>query len=280
LSIGGRQLTRLEVLFLRSFCILIFCAPLVAGQPAAPALPDRVTIDQAVKEAVEKKPRPARREVQPLHRRCAIITARLRPNPVFSAGLDYQDILGTGFRNDPNSNAGPPNTNFRTDFVLERGRKREQRIEWPTTLARVAQLQLLNTTRTLLMDVQSAFIDVLLAKGSLALARENLKSFEIHRGRQHLASARRRLGQGGAGALASCRAAVPKRSPPGRIEARVVSNRLQSLMGRRLLSLDFDVAGELRRGDQPGNRRGRANQGAGTAAGSFGAEPGPVSFPG
>ena len=41
----------------------------------------------------------------------------------------------------------------------------------------VAQLQLLNTTRTLVLDVQNVFVDVLQAKDNVALARENLKAF-------------------------------------------------------------------------------------------------------
>src|SRR5258708_31662821 len=74
-----------------------------------------------------------------------LITARLRPNPVFSAGLDYQDILGSGFRLDPTNNAGPPEFNFRTDFILERGRKRERRIEVAEGAKDVVELQLLES---------------------------------------------------------------------------------------------------------------------------------------
>jgi len=238
-------------MFLRSFCILIFCAPLVAGQPAAPALPDRVTIDQAVKEAVEKNLGLLAEKYNLSIADARIITARLRPNPVFSAGLDYQDILGTGFRNDPNNNAGPPEYNFRTDFVLERGRKREQRIEVADNARSVAQLQFLNSTRTLLMDVQSAFIDLLLAKESLALARENLKAFESI---VDVNTSRVRAGDLAKVELVRSQvAALQFRNAVRQAESklRVASNRLQALMGRRLLSLNFDVAGELRRETSP-----------------------------
>ncbi len=103
-----------------------------------------------------------------------IVTANLRPNPVFSAGVDYIDFLGTFNRE---NQGGPTEYNFRTDFVLERGGKRERRIEVAQNAREVAQLQLLNTTRLLVLDVQSAFVDVLQAKDNLALARENLKAF-------------------------------------------------------------------------------------------------------
>src|SRR5205085_6842560 len=90
-----------------------------------------------------------------------IVTARLRPNPVVSAGLDYIDIL----RQFTAANAGGPTEwNLRTDFVLERGGKRARRIEVAEGAREVAKLQLLNTTRTLALDIQNAFIDVLQAK--------------------------------------------------------------------------------------------------------------------
>src|SRR5438046_1606363 len=73
---------------------------------------------------------------------------------------------------------GPTEYNLRTDFTLERGGKRDRRIEVARTAREVAQLQLLNTTRALVLDVQSAFVDVQQAKDNLALARENLQVFQ------------------------------------------------------------------------------------------------------
>src|SRR5438270_9083324 len=144
------------------FCLLISSA--FAQQPA----PERLTIDQAVQEALAHNLARLADENNLSIAEARIVTARLRPNPVLSAGLDYQDILGTGFRNDPNNNAGPPEYNFRVDFVLERGRKRERRIEVAENAKDVVKLQLLESTRQLVLDVESAFVDVLLAKENLA----------------------------------------------------------------------------------------------------------------
>src|SRR6266705_633110 len=124
---------------MRSLCVLFLCGPLLAAQPN-PSPPAQVTIEQALKEAVEKNLGLLAERYNISIAEARKITARLRPNPVFSAGLDYQDILGSGFRNDPNNNAGPPEYNFRTDFVLERGGKREQRIEVAENARSVAQL--------------------------------------------------------------------------------------------------------------------------------------------
>jgi cobalt-zinc-cadmium efflux system outer membrane protein len=135
----------------------------------------------------------------------------------------------------------------RTDFTLERGGKRERRIEVATAQKEVAQLQLLNTTRTLVLDVQNAFVDVLQAKDNLALARENLKAFqsivEVNTDRVR------------AGDLAKVElvrtqvAALQFQSAVRQAESklRLAINKLQGLMGRGIPSPTFDVSGELRR---------------------------------
>jgi len=216
---------------------------------AAQALPDRVTIDQAVKEALEKNLGLLAERYNISIADARIVTARLRPNPVLTLDTDYLDILGTGFST--KNQAGPGEVSARTDFVLERGGKRERRIEVADNARAVAQLQLLNTTRTLLMDVQSAFIDVLLAKESLALAGENLKSFESI---VNINTPRVRAGDLAKVELVRSQvAALQFRNAVRQAESklRVAGNRLQSLMGRRLLSPDFDAVGDLRRESGP-----------------------------
>jgi cobalt-zinc-cadmium efflux system outer membrane protein len=157
--------------FLRTAIGLFLAAGL-----AAQTLPDKATIEQAVQEALDRNLNLLAERYNLSIADARIVTAKLRPNPVFSAGLDYVDILGTGF-NSSNA-AGPSEYNVRTDFVLERGGKRERRIEVAEDARDVAKLQLLNTTRALVLDVQNAFVDVVAAKDNLQLARENLQAFQ------------------------------------------------------------------------------------------------------
>src|SRR5262249_9105799 len=82
---------------------------------------------------------------------------------------------GTGY-NDINK-AGPPEYAVRTDFLLERGGKRDSRIAVAENNKEVVRAQLLNTIRQLSLDVQNAFVDVLQARDNLTLARENLDAF-------------------------------------------------------------------------------------------------------
>ncbi|MBI3470805.1 MAG: TolC family protein [Candidatus Solibacter usitatus] len=215
------------------------CCWALAGQNAG------LTIDEAVKEAIEKNLGLLAERYSVSIAEARIITAKLRPNPVFSYGQDYQDWLGTGF-NSINA-AGPAEFSLRTDFLLERGRKRERRIEVAETARAVAQLQLLNSTRTLVLDVQSAFVDVLLAKDNLALARDNLKSFESI---VEINSTRVRAGDLAKVELVRSQvAALQYRNAVLQAESRlrVARNRLQTLIGRTSFLPDFDAVGDLRR---------------------------------
>jgi len=226
--------------------ILAGASGLCAQSPPAP--PDRVTIQQAVQEAIERNLNLLAERYNLSVADARIITARLRPNPVISIGVDYIDFL---HQFSPDKNVGPSEYNFRTDFILERGGKRERRVEVAQAQKEVAQLQLLNTTRTLVLDVQNAFVDVLQAKDNVALARENLKAFE---GIVSVNSDRVRAGDLAKVELVRTQvAALQFQSAVRQAESklRIASNKLQSLMGRGIPSPTFDATGELRRDAEP-----------------------------
>jgi outer membrane protein, heavy metal efflux system len=230
-----------------SHCLwVLFAGILPAQQPAAP--PDRVTIEQAIQETVDHNLDLLAERYNLSIADARIITAKLRPNPVVSAGLDYVDFLN-GFKID--NGGGPTEYNLRTDFVLERGGKRERRIEVAQGAKGVAQLQLLNTTRTLVLDVESAFVDVLQAKDNITLARENLQSF---RSIVEVNAARVKAGDLAKVELVRTQvAALQFQSAVRQAESRleIAANKLQTLMGRRTPSLTFDVAGDMRRDSEP-----------------------------
>jgi outer membrane protein, heavy metal efflux system len=225
---------------------------LMGGQAAAQQLPaedrsrpDRVNIDEAVQEALERNLGLLAERYNVSIAETRMITARLRPNPVLSLGLDYQDVLGTGFN--VKNGAGPAEGNVRTDFVIERGGKRERRIEVAQNAREVAQLQLMNTVRTLVMDVESAFVDVQLAKENLSLARDNLRAFQEI---VDINSARVRAGDLATVELLRSRVAAlafQNAVRQAELRLRIARTRLQRLMGRQLVSETFDISGDLRR---------------------------------
>ena len=151
----------------RTFVVLLFAAGLRA---------ESITLDQAVKEAIDKNLNLLAEKYNISIADARILQAGLRPNPVFTYGQDYQNVFGTGVTNA--NNAGPPEWNTRVDFVLERGGKRERRVEVAQAQKSVAEYQLLNTIRQLTSDVQSAFVDAQAARESLALAKDNLQKLQ------------------------------------------------------------------------------------------------------
>ena len=151
-------------------CAAIFIASAARTAAAQSAL----TIDQAVQQAVDRNLSLIAERLNLSVADAAIVTARLRPNPVLSGGANSLDWLGTGF-NEING-AGPPEYSVRIDMPFERGRKRELRTEVAASARRVAEAQLADAVRRVKLDVTVAAIDVLEAKAKLRLSRENLEA--------------------------------------------------------------------------------------------------------
>jgi cobalt-zinc-cadmium efflux system outer membrane protein len=212
-------------------------------QPAA------VTVNQAVQEAVDKNLGLLAERYSVSIAEAQIITTRLRPNPVLSLYGDLLDLAGTGFN--AQNTAGPPEYGIRTDWIIERGGKRQYRIDVAENAREVARWQLLNATRTLVLDVQSAFVETVQAKDNLALAQDNLKAFE-----QILRVNEARVNAGDLSVLELNRTRLARLQLQNTLlqaqsHLRVAKQRLQLLMGRVAPSEAFDVSGEQRRDPLP-----------------------------
>ena len=144
----------------------------VAGQETFRTL----SIAQAVAESLDRNASLLAQRSNLIVADAAIVTAGLRPNPVISGDADHLDLLGTGF--DETNNAGPPEYGVRVDFPIERGKKRDLRLDVARFGRELAAAQLADATRRLKIDVLVACIDVLEAKAKLALARENLETLQ------------------------------------------------------------------------------------------------------
>jgi cobalt-zinc-cadmium efflux system outer membrane protein len=165
LKIGaGRRLA------VAAFCVFVAAVPVRSQTPPAPK---DISFDDAIREALEKNLNLLAEKYNIPVAEARIVQARLRPNPVFTTDFDY---IPFGSQFTPENAAGPTEFSFRLDYLFERGAKRERRVEVAEDAKSVAQLQLLNTTRQLVLDVANAFVDVQAAKESLALAHENLRA--------------------------------------------------------------------------------------------------------
>ncbi len=206
---------------------------------------ETLTLNQAVSEAIEKNAGLLAERANIAIADARILTARLRPNPVLSAGGNHLDFLGTGF--DDINGGGPTEVTLRSEFTVERGGKRPARIAAAEAARSVVELQFLNAARTLALEVQNAFVDVLLAKSALALARENL---EFANTTVNVNEVRLKAGEIAELELARSRLAVLQSENSVRraeLQVRTSLTRLETVMGRAKRSPGFDVAGELRR---------------------------------
>lgn len=211
------------------------------GQTPAP-----LTLDQVLTEALANNLRLIAQRFNISIGEARLIQARLRPNPVLSLGGNYLDILGAGFS--PNSNAaGPTEINARVDYLLERGNKRQERVAVAEAAKSVAQLELLNATRNLVIDVQSSFTALLLAKENLTLANQSLEAFN-----RIVAVNRTRVESGDLARVELVRSQVAvlqfqNQVRQAELRLRAARNKLQALMGRTTYSAAFDVTGQMRR---------------------------------
>ena len=173
-----------------------------------------------------------------------VLQASLRPNPILSANWDYLDWLRRGYG--VHNTDGPPEYNAHFDYPMERGGKRDRRIEVAEKTTSVAELRFLDSMRLLVLSVQSAFVDLLSAKESLALAQQNLAVFN-----SILTVNEAKVKAGELAGVEVTRTRVAQQQfentvRQAQLHVRTASNILQSLLGRTALSPEFDIAGGLR----------------------------------
>ncbi len=218
-------------------------APAQNDQPAAD--PARISIEQAVDEALRNNLSLLAEKANVGIAEARVITARLRPNPVLSAGGDHLDLAGTGFSEA--NGAGPSELNLRSDLLLERGAKRRWRVQSARLARTVTELAFLDAARILVLDTQSAFVDAQLARDSLSVARLSLESLDRI---VEINEARARAGDLSRVELIRSRlAALQFRNSVRRSELRLnqALTRLATLMGRTQPESVRDVEGDLRR---------------------------------
>jgi outer membrane protein, heavy metal efflux system len=233
-----------------SFLVLLLCA----GQRCFGQIPSSppenlqpLSLSQAISEALDRNLDlvAARYDVPIAQAR--IITARLRPNPIFSLEAGHLIYPITPEFNKEHS-AGPNEFAIRTDFILERGGKRERRIEVAEGARSVAELQVLNTVRTILLNVETALVDILQAKANLALASDSLRTFD-----EIVTVNTVRVKNGDLAEVELIRSQVAQLQfentvRQAQLQVLTARARLQVLLGRGITEPLVDAAGEMRRG--------------------------------
>lgn len=227
----------------RSSCCLLLSL-WAAGQP----LP-RLTLDQAINEAVLRNQALLAERANIDIARARQITASLRPNPVVTASAQTLNVFSAPYSAD--SPLGPNQFTLHTDLTIETAGKRQRRIGLASEDVALSEAAFRETLRQLIAGVHSSYVDVQLARESLALARQTLESF------QKLVSineARLKAGDLAEVELERSRVAllqVSAAEQQARLRLSEAKARLRLAMGRREDSGDFDVEEAFRDGPAP-----------------------------
>jgi outer membrane protein, heavy metal efflux system len=216
------------------------CVAAIAGGRASAQAPVPLTIDQAVSEAVDHNLAVIAERYNLAVADARVLTASLRPNPVLTASVMLPDA--TIF----NSNVNPREGIVRGDVLLERGDKRDRRMDVAREARGVSDLQLQNTIRTLVLNVQSAFIDIQQAQADLQLARESLAAFN-----EIVAINTERVRSGDLASVELARSRLAALQFQNDVRSRdtklaVAIHKLRALLGRTDAN-PIEVTGELRR---------------------------------
>lgn len=153
--------------------ILIFAAALLARAQAQG--PVRITLDQAIQLAIQHNHNLLAAQTTIQQNEAEEITANLRPNPVFGADVVGLPLTpGTFTAN----NIDATEFDIGLGYLFERGKKRQHRLQAAKDVTAVTRSQVTDNERTLTFQVASQFITVQLAESTLALAQQDLKSFQ------------------------------------------------------------------------------------------------------
>ena len=136
-----------------------------------------ITLDQAIQMALQHNHNLLANKTVVQQNQAEETTANLRPNPVLLSDAIFLPVFQP-------SNLTPDyldNTaqwDLGVSYLFERGKKRQHRLRAARDQTAVAQSQVADNERTLTFTVASQFINVELAESSLALANQDLMSFQ------------------------------------------------------------------------------------------------------
>ena len=223
-------------------------AQMLAQKPGAVV----ITLDEAIQMAIQHNHNLLAARTVIEQNQAEETTANLRPNPVLMTDGDFLPVFQP-------SNLTPDyldNTaqwDLGVSYLFERGKKRQHRLQAARDLTAVSRSQVADNERTLTFSVASQFINVELAESTLALATEDLKSFQSS---VDIAEARYKAGDIGEGDLLKIKLQMLQFQTDVSAAqlARVQGlSDLRQLLGYESVGPDFDVAGSFKYQPAKGN---------------------------
>lgn len=158
---------------LAAFCLAAFPGVL-AAQTRGPV---RITLDEAIQLALQHNHNLQAARTTIRQSQAEETTANLRPNPVLTADAQFLPIFQPSqFTGDYINETAQ--FDLGVSYLFERGKKRQRRLEAAQDATAVTRSLVSDNERSLTFLVASQFIGVQLAESTLALAQQDLKSFQ------------------------------------------------------------------------------------------------------
>jgi cobalt-zinc-cadmium efflux system outer membrane protein len=210
------------------------------ARPTSPPipLPQQLTTEQAVDEALRRNLNLLAQRLNVSIAEALVVAARVSPNPTLSLDVDHVNVVHIS-KGDLTEASG------RVDVPIVLGGKRDRRIEVANRDRTIAEAQLEDAFRRLRQDVASACVDLLQAKATLALAKDNLQTF------QNLVRINeRRLQAGAIAAVELKRSRVSLLQFQSSVQRAVLDltgskTKLKTLLGRGIETESLDIVDDL-----------------------------------
>jgi len=173
------------------------------------------------------------------------VTANLRPNPVLSWDSQFIPLFDLPQFATPGYFNNSAQFDIGVGYTIERGQKRQNRLQAARDQTTVTRSQVLDNQRTLAFNVGQQFVAVLLAQSMLDLAQQDLSSYQQT---IDISEARLRAGDMAEGDLIKIKLQLLQfqtdlsQAQLARIQALYA---LRQTLGFESVSADYDVAGEL-----------------------------------
>ena len=150
---------------------------LAALSPARAQGPVKITLDDAIQMALAHNHTLAAARTTIDQSEAQETTANLRPNPVLLGDAQFLPVFNWN-QFDANYVDNAAQFDVGLSYLFERGKKRQHRLAAAKDQTAVTRSQVADNERTLTFQVAQLFTNAQLAESALALAQENLKSFQ------------------------------------------------------------------------------------------------------
>ena len=161
-------------------CLLFLVAGVAWAQQASPPPPApgvRIGLDQAIQMAQRHNHALEAARSTIVQSQAQEVTANLRPNPVLSWDSQFIPLFDLPQFATPGYFNNSAQFDLGVGYTIERGQKRQNRLQAAKDQTTVTRSQVLDNGRTLALSVAQQFVAVLLAQSTLELAQQDLGSY-------------------------------------------------------------------------------------------------------